>query len=276
MTTLTAWVSYQNKKPVALNFASDSRFTWGSEQVRWDSGRKIYWCKRGVEIFGYAGDVVTQSNILSQLCEVVDYSGNITTMNSNDRHAAFVDLVRASVDEQYGVPKRGMAIFHGTRSNEEGSFPFRVWKTSFDKEHGTWSDNEHFFPSELDVSENDKTIYPKLALAAESGALTFRSCRDKNFSKYGCTARAIFHSLVQAIGEGGDPLSGGPTQAVTLGLDGSPKPVGFSMNNCCSLAGMVFGETAAGGDVDWRDENFEYINPTNLQRKSGAPKHWFL
>lgn len=275
MTTLAAWVSYQNKKPVALNIASDSRFTWGSEDVRWDSGRKIFWCKRGVEIFGYAGDVVTQSNVLSQLCEVVDYSRQFGEMGSGDRHAAFVDLVEASVDAQVDVPKRGMTIFHGTRSDDAGAFPFRLWKTSFDETSGSWEDEEHMFPLKLDVSENDKKVYSDVALAAGSGASKFRSRKDENFSKYGCSARSVFQALVHAIGPEGDPLSGGHAQAVTLGIAGPPSPIGFYMGGKCSLAGMVFGEAGAGGDIDWRDENFEYIDSSSLHRKSGAPKHWF-
>ncbi|WP_417240761.1 hypothetical protein [Celeribacter halophilus] len=256
------------------NIASDSRFSWKHIPGRWDNGRKIFWCKRGVEIFGYSGDVLTQSNILSQLCEVVDYSGKITSMKSGERHNAFYDLVQTSVDAQIGVEKREMTIFHGTRTNEEGSFPFRVWETRFDKKNGTWSDNEHIFPSELDVSESDKKIYPQVALVAGTGAPYFKSFRDKNLFEYGCTSRAIFQSLVQVIDQSVDPLTGGPAQAVTLGLDGSPKPVGFLMNSSCSLAGMIFGQTAVGSDVDWRDEDFNYINPSNLKRKSGAPKHW--
>lgn len=278
MTTLIAWVSYKNKKPSALNIASDSRFTWGSEDVHWDRGRKIFWCKRGAEIFGYAGDVVTQSNFLSQLCDLIDYSGIFRTMDSGKRHAAFVQLVQDAVDAQVEVPKQGMIFFHGTRADgaeEGGGFPFRIWQVHYDKGTGRWNDKEHIFPKELETSETDKTIYPKIALAAGSGAAIFRMHRDRNLRDHGCNARSVFHALTQAIGSSGDPCSGGPAQAVTLGLKGKPKPIGFSMAGSCSLAGMTFGNTGAGNEIDWRNEDFEYIRPSDLKRRSGAPKHWF-
>jgi hypothetical protein len=276
MTTLAAWISYQNKNPVALNIASDSRFTWGSEQVRWDGGRKTFWCKRGGEIFGYAGDVITQSNILSQVCELVDYSDKLAVQrDAESRHKAFFELFKAAVDAQVGVPKRGMVVFHGTRVDDEAKFPFRLWKTSFDTKTEEWSDDEHHFPQTLDVSETDKTLYPKIALSAGTGATIFRARRDENFKKYGCSSRSVFNALAHAISPAGDKKSGGPAQAVTLGLNEAPAPIGFYMNDQCSLVGMPLGEIGAGGAIDWRDGNFEFVRASDLQKKSGAPNHYF-
>jgi len=288
MTTLVAWASYQNSLPSCLTIASDSRFTWGSEKIRWDCGRKTFWCKSGTEIFGYAGDVVTQSNTLSQICELVDYSTVLNDKSDADqRHAIFLKLFQSAFEAQVDVPKRGMVAFHGTRQNQPTETgrdrksnapppnPFRLWKMRYDASTDTWIDEEHKFPDKIDERKIDKAMFPELALAAGTGAGAFRTRRDINFKRYGYTSRAIFSALTHAIGPDGDQRSGGPTQATSLGLNGAPKPIGFYIDGCRSVAGMQLGEIGMGGTIEWRNNDFEFIRGSDLERASGAPKYFF-
>lgn len=204
----------------------------------------------------------------------MDYSDKLAEQpDAETRHNIFVELFKAAVDAQKGVPKRGMEVFHGTRVDDEAVFPFRLWKTSFETKTGEWSDDEHHFPQTLSVNEIDKTLYPKIALSGGSGAGAFRTERDKNFQQYGCSSRSVFKALTHAIAV--NDKSGGPAQAVTLGLKKAPAPIGFYMNDQCSLVGMPLGEIAAGGAIDWRDKNFEFICVSDLQKKTGAPSHYF-
>ncbi|WP_406870284.1 hypothetical protein ABEB22_10885 [Thioclava sp. 'Guangxiensis'] len=285
MTTLVAWVSYQNRKPSCLNIASDSRFSWGSDAIHWDCGRKIFWSKNGSEIFGYAGDVVSQSNMLSQLCELVDYSTIIATEgDAETRHSIFLDLLKSAYAAQVGTQRRRMVTFHGTRQilmkapQDEEILPreyvtFRLWRTCYEPTKDIWLDKEHKFPEIIDDRNIDRNIFPQLALAAGSGGAIFRAERDKNFRKYGYTSRAVFAALMCAIGKDGDKLSGGPAQAVTLGLTGTPKPIGFVIDGERSVAGMRLGDLGAGGEIEWRNSSFEYLDKVNLTLAPGASRH---
>lgn len=288
VTTLVAWVSYQNSVPASLNIASDSRFTWGTEAVRWDCGRKIFWSKNGREVFGYAGDVVSQSNMLSQLCELIDYSTVvIDESDAQKRHDVYFELLRSTFAAQVDVPRQNMMVFHGTRqepsSNMQGDSlstaaqtnPFRLWTISYDPVADVWKNEEHRFPDEVDDRRIDKTIFPNLALAAGSGAGIFRSERDSNFKKYGYRSRAVFAALMHAIGERGDAQSGGPAQAVTLGLTGAAKPVGFYIDGYRSVAGMRLGEVGTGGAIEWRNSDFDFLRGSDLKIASGARKGFY-
>ena len=288
MTTLIAWVSYKNRRPSCLNIASDSRFSWGSAAARWDCGRKLFWSKNGNEIFGYAGDVVSQSNMLSQLCELIDYSTIIASEDDAEkRHAIFFDLLKSAFAAQVGTPRRRMVAFHGTRQKQAMDAPrderasaheqmtFRLWRMDYEPTTDAWLDEEHRFPDTIDDRNNDMRIFPQLALAAGSGAGVFRAERDRNFTMYGCTSRAVFAALMHAIGKDGDTLSGTPAQAVTLGLSGAPKPIGFLIDGERSVAGMRLGDVGVGGDIEWRNSNFEYLDRVDLTRASGASQHIF-
>lgn len=181
----------------------------------------------------------------------------------------------------------GMVAFHGTRQKQAVDAPaetkastsekttFRLWRMSYEPNTDAWADEEHDFPDTIDDRNSDRKIFPQLALAAGSGASVFRAERDRNFAKYGCTSRAVFSALMHAIGNDGDKLSGAPAQAVTLGLLGAPKPIGFLVDGERSVAGMRLGDAGVGGDIEWRNSNFEYLDKVDLTRASGAPQHIF-
>ena len=50
--------------------ASDSRITWGNNDI-FDYCKKVFTCKQFPEIFGYCGDVLFPSIVLSQIAEMI-------------------------------------------------------------------------------------------------------------------------------------------------------------------------------------------------------------
>jgi hypothetical protein len=71
MTTLFSWLSVDNRGPSSIYIVSDSRITWGSSGKRWDSGRKVF-ATKSADIFGYCGEVLFPSLVLSQLGDLID------------------------------------------------------------------------------------------------------------------------------------------------------------------------------------------------------------
>jgi hypothetical protein len=97
MTTLIAWISYGHSGlATAVYLASDSRITWGSQNNRWDAGRKLFTASTSPHAFGYCGDVVFPSLVLAQVASAIDQKLVFDSNALPDvKHAAIVSLLRA-------------------------------------------------------------------------------------------------------------------------------------------------------------------------------------
>lgn len=273
MTTIVAWVSFQNGKASALTFASDSRLSWDPGKSFWDFGRKIFWCKNSADVFGFAGDMITQSTILSQVCELFDYSLLAKPeLHAEERHKYFVRLMRSAVEALNDVFIEGIETLHGMREDQEGGHAFRLWRTKFNPKTLDWADNEMKFSSSGSKSNRND---PGQFFSSGSGAQKHRNHWETRTREAGDTSRAIFRALVDVIEQGDDKQTGGMPQVVSLGSNGFPKPVGVSVSRNRSVCGMPLGPAGGGGVIEWRDENYLFLSPESLERKSNAPKHYF-
>src|SRR5438270_11314693 len=70
MSLLIAWVSRDQNKPSAVYIAADSRIS--SSKGKWDRGKKVFSCKTQPWIFGFCGDVVVPTQLLSELTDAID------------------------------------------------------------------------------------------------------------------------------------------------------------------------------------------------------------
>lgn len=131
ITTLIAWVACDQRGPSALYFASDSRITWGSRARRWDVGQKLFACKQSPDIFGYVGEVLFPSLVLSQITDAADHGlmiGGVEDVAA--RHAAFVQAIKLSFANRYNAPSGDFQILHATRASSGMSASFRIWRLS--------------------------------------------------------------------------------------------------------------------------------------------------
>jgi len=273
MTTTIAWTSYQNGKPSALSFASDSRLSWPQNGVSWDFGRKLFWCKNSPDIFGFAGDVVSQSTVISQICEIFDYSiAAHTGLDGVERHKVFVRLLKSAVGELKGLKIEGINVLHGMRDDGNSQTRFRLWRTQKCANTKDWADNELTF--KIDGLEN-KPDDPGQFFGAGSGAIKHRTRWKIRSQEAGETSRSIFRALVDVIDGEDDPMTGGVPQIVTLKTTGKAKPVGVYIDNERAVCGLRLGADGQGGDIEWRDEDFNYLSPAKLAHKSNAPAHHF-
>ena len=73
MTLLASWIGIDTHGPTSAYIVSESRFVWDSSR-HFDYGKKVFASKSYPEIFGYAGDVLFPSIVLSQILEMIDLS----------------------------------------------------------------------------------------------------------------------------------------------------------------------------------------------------------
>ena len=66
MTMLASWIGVDTHGATSAYIVSDSRFCWGNNMT-YDYGKKVFASKKYPEIFGYAGDVLFPSVVLSQI-----------------------------------------------------------------------------------------------------------------------------------------------------------------------------------------------------------------
>lgn len=81
MTMLASWVGIDTHGIGSAYIVSDSRFTWNNNTF-FDYGKKVFASNTYPEIFGYAGDVLFPSIVLSQIVEMID-SGLLFTPNTS-------------------------------------------------------------------------------------------------------------------------------------------------------------------------------------------------
>ena len=273
MTTTIAWLSYQNKTPSALTFASDSRLTWKGSGQTWDYGRKIYWCKSSPDIFGFAGDVVSQSTVVSQVCEIFDHSASQLVQGTpEDRHQAFVKFLKSATEAFPAARSNGLHVLHGLRDGEDEDCDFRIWRTEEHAETHRWSDQELEFS--IDGKKNRRDD-PGQFFGAGSGASKHRLCWERRIQEAGRTSRSVFRALWDVIENAEDPMTGGLPQIASLRTTGFAKPVGFCKDHLRSVCGLPLAADGTGGDLEWRDENFRFLKPSSLELKSNAPEHYF-
>lgn len=71
MTLLVSWVGVDPRGPASAYIATDSRISWSEENV-FDYGRKVFALDNHPDIFGYVGDVLFPSIVLTQIAEMAD------------------------------------------------------------------------------------------------------------------------------------------------------------------------------------------------------------
>lgn len=273
MTTTLAWISYQNEKPVALSFASDSRLSWPGTPGVWDSGRKIFWARNSPDIFGFAGDVVTQSNVVSQVCDIFDCSVSmLADLSGAERHGIFVKLLESAVNELKGVSVTGINVLHGMRDCEGKDSKFRLWRTGRDIKSDCWFDQELQFEI---YGQKNTLDEPGPFFCAGSGASKYRDRWLIRRQEAGDTSRSFFRALVDVIQGNDDPQTGGCAQVASLGLSGQAKPVGIRVGGQSWIAGLRLGAEPLGQELEWRDEDFRFLNATTLKPKKNAAHHTF-
>lgn len=256
MTMLASWIGIDPHGPTSAYIVSDSRISWGTS-VSYDHGKKVFASLKYPEIFGYAGDVLFPSVVLTQIVEMIDRDVLITPdLTCTDKNKIIFDklsyeLTKYPMDYSADV----FQILHISRDTnvKDGVYPhFHFYFLSYNKITRNWERSEEDVPKESGII----TILG-------SGKTEFY----KNYSRYQDgpnkdTSRNVYHCFIDTLGSIKDPYCGGAPQLV--GVYRKPGSVGKYFgtiyNEKCYFAGTEVPKGSNYEAIEWRNDNFERCN----------------
>ena len=277
MTTLIAWASVDETGISALNIASDSRFSWTVEELAvvngkpemrkniistWDSGKKLFCCRNTTDFFGYSGNIITQSTILSQIVDAIDFGVlNLEGLNPAKRHGVIEGLFHTAYKNLEVSQQTKMAFLHGYRENNNKDATFHLWETNCADEGSKWSDCEkHMDPKQSSI-----------VAACGSGLANPGNKLSKIKKQFGSNVSSIYQAINEALNSGSDPFSGGLCQLMKIDrINTCPQPVGLAHNDSRYCLGLNLGDSGAAGSIDWRNKDYTYLDGDTLEPKSNA------
>ncbi len=264
MTLIISWIGVDDKKDgkeiSSIYIASDSRYSWGNAD-KFDFGIKVFGSTKFPEIFGFCGDVLFPSTILGQIIPQID-NGLLIDVNDNPevKNKKIFEFINSSLD---AYPKAFLAntftILHATRFQKE----FKLFKILFSSEN---------------FLRNEEIELPKVStkvFSGGSGANEF----DTNWRKWGNqnhndyrTSRAVYHCLDDTLKQIQDPRTGGLPQIVGLYRIGNMRLFGIVENDQKYVYGKESSQDINSKSIEWRNENFERMNPETLKIFEGAQR----
>lgn len=266
MTTLLAWISYTTtgerpELPRALYIASDSRLTWDRYSAQWDAGRKLFAPVAAPHLFGYSGDVIFPSLILSQITSAID-QGILFSVDADpeDKHEAILESIKLSHSVRRNFPDDDFTIIHACRTHGWPNTSFACWEIAYFKHEKRWRNTR------LSLPKKTRTI--RVVGTGASAARDKISQWDDSYVKG--TNRAIFSAFAEAIASNSDPKSGGVPQLSALYTEGHPRVLGYIKNGEAYLHGLRFNSGDLLNNIEWRDELFQRINPSTGKITKGA------
>lgn len=264
MTLLVSWVGVdckKNGKEVAsIYISSDSRYTWGNSE-KFDYGVKVFGSTKFPEIFGFCGDVLFPATILGQIIPQID--NGILFKNSDNaeiKSNKIFSYIKTSFENYpQNFINNSFTILHGTRFKKS----FFLYKIFLDN-------NNQLHKKEISLGNISTKVY-----SGGSGAIEF----DKNWLKWNCkkhndyrTSRAVYHCLYKTLKNINDPRTGGLPQVVGLYRNKNIRLFGIVENKKKYIYGKESSEDINSSSIEWRNKNFERINPKTLKIIEGAQR----
>jgi hypothetical protein len=227
MTSLVAWVGRDSRSLSSAYIATDSRVSWRAGEL-WDGGRKTFASTSFPDIFGYVGDVLMPSVVLSQFSTSLDV-GLFGRSSVQERFAALVTLAKQQLGEVPLPHRHPFKIVHCARIGDG-----------------------------MDMTEpgGDKLADVLLVQGSGHDAVKERLTEWRN-SEIGGTSRAVFGAFVSSVMGGGHPLSGGPVQLVGLHRRAHGQVFGVWHEGHRYLAGSRVPKPDPHAGVQWFNERFE-------------------
>jgi hypothetical protein len=264
MTLLLAWIGVDRKKHgkaiASLYLAADSRFSWGAG-VAYDQGSKVFGANAYPEVFGFWGDVTFSTLILGQLVTQIDQQLLITELDTPaDKNAKVLGYIETSLNEYPKVVLvQDFSILYGTRVGKD----FYLFQTTYSRQGGI-SNRQLELPLQSDV------VYRGGTGAAEFDRNWVR-WKDKHHNDVG-TSRAVYHCLEATLAEIQDASTGGMPQVMGLYRIGNARLFGIVHRGKRYLFGKERAAAPELQSIEWRNENFERMDPASLQLIEGAQR----
>ena len=258
MTLIASWVGVDSKKGgnqvSSVYFASDSRFSWNSQSV-YDEVMKVFCSLKYPYIFGYCGDVLFPSHAIERIIYKIDCDllfGEDVDSFTKKIHI-ICDEIETSL-KQYPM-SINFSILFGSR---ESTYDFHVGQIDY-------HDNNLTF-KELVLPKTSDTIF-----VGGSGATSFNEVRNSLQSNpNNGTSRFIYHCLSKTIKDYASPTVGGIPQLVGLFREGPGIIFGIIEGEERYVLGKKICFVPKCLNIQWRNCNFERVNPKTMRLKEGA------
>lgn len=259
VTSLICWIGVDSRGPSSVYIASDSRVSWAGAAT-WDYGRKTFASSSSPDIFGYCGDVVFPSIVLSQYVSALDSRLQAGAFES--RFAALEELVRVSFAALPAVAQNSFEIVHCGRDGERMGSAFHVAILSWTKER--------------DFERRRPTIPDRSAAIHLSGS--GRGAMQNRLTAWQTTTakdttRVVFRGFVDALASGSDSASGGAPQLVGLYRINAGVSFGILYGGERFLHGMPVQRLAPDSGSLWHNELFERVSGVTRKVIPGAQRH---
>ncbi len=258
MTSLAAWIGIDSRGASSFYLASDSRISW-SENLTWDYGRKLFASQNHPDIFGYCGDVLFPSLILSQIVSMIDCGMIFSQIElPQERFKKFSDLVENSFAALPNQARRPFTILYCSRLNESIKSTFELHRLDWNAQNG-WKISQPELPKQSNLV---------LSLGSGMESIKTSNLNWQNTEVKG-TSRAVFSAFCDSLNSGIDPLTGGAPQLVGIYRKGCAKNFGIIFNEQRYLFGLPI-EDENLKSVEWRNCLFEISDPYTKQRQNTA------
>lgn len=179
---------------------------------------------------------------------------------SDIKNRKIFDYIKSSFR---GYPKSSLAgtftILHGTRAENE----FKPYKISSNKKGDLTEENIElpYISTKVFSAGSGKEEF-------DTNWIHWDTMRHNNYR----TSRAVYHCLEKTLKEIKDPSTGGLPQIIGLFRIGSSRLFGVVENGKKFIYGKQVSETATVQSIEWRNENFERVNPETLNIIEGAQR----
>ena len=266
MTLLASWIGVDTHGPTSAYIVADSRITWNQGKY-FDYGKKVFASKCYPEIFGYAGDVLFPSIVLSQIVEMIDtdllFDSDMACSKKNKIVFEKLQYTFSKYPDAYG--NNPIQIIHISRDTRFDSYPaFYHYLLTWSKETG-WKQIEKQIPEKSGLLQ---------ILGSGKAEFEFNYEKRYQLGDNQSTSRNVFHCFIDTLCNIKDMQCGGPPQLV--GIYRKPftaaRNYGILFNGKRFFLGAEIPKDSPFDKIEWRNEFFELCNGDTKKILDGAVK----
>ena len=266
MTLLASWVGVDTHGPASAYIVSDSRIRWDHTKF-FDYGKKVFASKLYPEIFGYAGDVLFPTIVLSQILEMIDsdllFESDMSCKQKNK--IVFEKLCYSSSKYPDSYGNNPIQVLHISRDTYFKGYPsFYHYLMLWDRDNG-WREIEEELPKSSGIIQ-----------VLGSGRAEFLSNYNNRYQSgvNQSTSRNVFHCFIDTLDNIKDCSCGGAPQLV--GIYRKPctwgRNYGILYNNKRYFLGMEVPQDSSFDRIEWRNELFEICDGISKTKMADAAK----
>ncbi|MEL7658292.1 MAG: hypothetical protein AAGU75_20550, partial [Bacillota bacterium] len=273
-TSFITWVGIDERAVSSVYFASDSRLSLSYKDPNtgktinnwlWDHGRKLFACQNFPDIFGYVGDVLFPSQILSELVDLIDTGVIFGTEDHPDKRME--KIISFLEEAAIGYPfMDNVRIYYCSRvdinNRSSNRSWFRLFRLTFQ--------NDKWNPDPIGISKEKSG---ELIIDGSGRSNIQASLQKWKKSPQGNTSRSIFSAFCDGLETTTDPLSGGPPQLVGIHRKGMGQYFGVVYQKKSFFLGLPIKNAIKPEKIQWFDDLFQVADGKTKRRMVGAQVH---